>query len=337
MYSIADSVCTCQAPAPKPTEWASCRVCGEPFERLKRRNGARQVCSHACRRRTRIIVCPSCGQKATARPGSMFCSKTCANKKKHVQTATEERCRTCKHCGKAFLARQRSSGTFCSRQCRMEWQRQHSCLDTSKDAGDAIIERAERYWTHASSLAKRLLASMTPRLCAECGKPFMPTSPRHVICSKQCCHARAVRAQREKLGIGPRACAWCGKMMSVVQPGPCAYCSDACRNSGYRKVKRKGRSMYRVQRRMRMRGNAGYVHRVDPQEIYERDGCQCGICGESIDLRLEHPHPLSASLDHVVPLARGGCHTRDNLQAAHFICNVRKGAEVPTGCEGGRP
>jgi 5-methylcytosine-specific restriction endonuclease McrA len=41
------------------------------------------------------------------------------------------------------------------------------------------------------------------------------------------------------------------------------------------------------------------------------------------------PHPLAPTLDHIVPLARGGHHTRDNTQCAHFSCNTRKGARVP--------
>lgn len=63
-------------------------------------------------------------------------------------------------------------------------------------------------------------------------------------------------------------------------------------------------------------------------EIYERDGWVCGICRLPVDEGLKYPDMLSASLDHVVPLARGGGHVRGNLQLAHFICNSRKSAEV---------
>lgn len=33
---------------------------------------------------------------------------------------------------------------------------------------------------------------------------------------------------------------------------------------------------------------------------------------------------MSASLDHVVPLSKGGDHTRSNSVVAHLICNIRK-------------
>jgi predicted nucleic acid-binding Zn ribbon protein len=74
--------------------------------------------------------------------------------------------------------------------------------------------------------------------------------------------------------------------------------------------------------------------RIDPLEVFAADGWTCQLCGKSIDQALRHPHPMSASLDHVVPLAAWGTHTRDNVQASHLTCNIRKGARVlaePTG------
>lgn len=60
-------------------------------------------------------------------------------------------------------------------------------------------------------------------------------------------------------------------------------------------------------------------------EIFERDGWECGLCGQHVDRELRHPDPLSPSLDHVVPLSVGGAHARENVQLAHLTCNVRKG------------
>lgn len=53
---------------------------------------------------------------------------------------------------------------------------------------------------------------------------------------------------------------------------------------------------------------------------------QCGICCEPIDRSLGGLHPMSKSLDHITPLARGGTHEQGNLQWAHLVCNMRKGA-----------
>jgi 5-methylcytosine-specific restriction endonuclease McrA len=58
--------------------------------------------------------------------------------------------------------------------------------------------------------------------------------------------------------------------------------------------------------------------------VFQRDGYRCGICGKKVNKRLKYPHPMSVSLDHVVPMALGGGHTYANVQCAHLICNGRK-------------
>ena len=66
-------------------------------------------------------------------------------------------------------------------------------------------------------------------------------------------------------------------------------------------------------------------------EIAERDGWVCGICDAPVDPSLTHPAPASGSIDHIVPLSRGGADTRANVQLAHLGCNWRKSNQ-----EGGR-
>ena len=75
-------------------------------------------------------------------------------------------------------------------------------------------------------------------------------------------------------------------------------------------------------RRTRMRG--GETERFRDVEIFDRDRWTCGICGEPIDPALKAPDGMSVSIDHVVPIAKGGGHTRANVQAAHLHCNQTK-------------
>lgn len=55
----------------------------------------------------------------------------------------------------------------------------------------------------------------------------------------------------------------------------------------------------------------------------------CGICGKPVDKSLRYPHPMSASIDHIIPLEKGG-HPSDlaNLQLAHLYCNRQKAAKM---------
>jgi len=71
--------------------------------------------------------------------------------------------------------------------------------------------------------------------------------------------------------------------------------------------------------------NSDSLEKVIAEEIYERNFYICGICGLPIDRELKHPNRLSPSLDHILPISKGGKHNKDNMQPAHLICNVVKG------------
>lgn len=57
------------------------------------------------------------------------------------------------------------------------------------------------------------------------------------------------------------------------------------------------------------------------EKIIERDGLVCQLCGGDVD-------PDDLHLDHVHPRSLGGSNHETNLQVAHSVCNMRKGASV---------
>lgn len=65
--------------------------------------------------------------------------------------------------------------------------------------------------------------------------------------------------------------------------------------------------------------------RVDRSVVFERDGFICQLCNLPILMAEKFPHPFSPSLDHIIPLNKGGHHLYSNIQAAHFVCNSAKG------------
>lgn len=51
----------------------------------------------------------------------------------------------------------------------------------------------------------------------------------------------------------------------------------------------------------------------------------CAICGKPVDFKLKFPHPMSATVDHIIPVSKGGHPSDiDNLQLAHLKCNRAK-------------
>lgn len=57
----------------------------------------------------------------------------------------------------------------------------------------------------------------------------------------------------------------------------------------------------------------------------------CGICGKQVDFSFKYPHPMSACIDHIIPIAKGGHPSDiDNMQLAHWMCNRIKSDHLPT-------
>lgn len=128
---------------------------------------------------------------------------------------------------------------------------------------------------------------------------------------------------------GHESCSYCGALSQGRK-----YCSGACSSRGARAAAmaaspetQKARFIAQYHRR-RARIKGAYVENVNPIEVMARDNWTCHLCGDRIPKRHKFPHPMSASIDHVIPLAAGGMHSYSNVKAAHLGCNCKKGATV---------
>jgi hypothetical protein len=205
----------------------------------------------------------------------------------------------CRHCGTPFGARndelKRGKGKYCS----------PACYHAAPETRDAKATALRTSWPACRIRIKE---------CRRCAKPFAThgrAMARRVYCSRSC----AREAQAVQAGWRNRSCAECGAPLgyrSMV-----TYCAG-CRAKHLKAARRIARHM----RRARMRG--GEPDRFDPRVIFERDGWRCGICRRRVNRKLQYPHPRSASLDHIVPLAAGGAHVRTNVQCSHLQCNLDK-------------
>lgn len=143
--------------------------------------------------------------------------------------------------------------------------------------------------------------------CVVCGVEFEAGSGRRKHCSNKC---QAIDSTYS--GIVPSLdyeCVMCGNLFvrnrkdRLHQRGDKKLC-DRCRRSRERR------------------------HKSSPGYLARRDGAQCGICGELVNLELRHPDPESGSVDHIIPVALGGTHNETNLQLAHLRCNLTKQARA---------
>lgn len=105
-------------------------------------------------------------------------------------------------------------------------------------------------------------------------------------------------------------------------------CSVECKKKWKRKKRRKARKRnpnYSLTRNHRSRAKYYGVkyERVNIQSILVRDNYQCKGCGINV-VRSKKYKPNQATIDHMIPLSRGGSHTRDNLITLCHQCNSVK-------------
>jgi 5-methylcytosine-specific restriction endonuclease McrA len=81
----------------------------------------------------------------------------------------------------------------------------------------------------------------------------------------------------------------------------------------------------RWHRRRALKAAAATGEPVLMAEIAERDGWRCSLCRQPVDPAVQWPDRLSPSLDHRVPISKGGAHDPSNVFLAHLGCNSSKG------------
>jgi 5-methylcytosine-specific restriction endonuclease McrA len=120
-------------------------------------------------------------------------------------------------------------------------------------------------------------------------------------------------------------CGRCGHIFTTRLPGK-KYCNAECRREAQNAQRRSDSSGGTHERRCR-RYKREY-RRIDPMRIFERDYWLCQICLAPVDKDVAFPDQLAATLDHIVPLSRGGDHIESNLQTAHWACNSMKSSKL---------
>jgi len=169
-------------------------------------------------------------------------------------------------------------------------------------------------------------------VCTYCHRTFMAAKGAK-FCGDLC-------ARRHKTGRTTTAnCSECAVHFERRPRSTSPCCSDECRVARLKRLirakneERKATIEYHegrrlVQQRRRARIRSALVESFTFLEIAERDGWVCGLCSAPVVRELRYPDPHSPTIDHVIPLAKGGPHTRGNVQLAHLRCNISKGART---------
>ena len=205
------------------------------------------------------------------------------------------------------------------------------------------------FWTRATARVLRTyvlyLSSMTVN-CIECGRPFVQKHIAHVLCGQRCARARWLRRGRRPADPEVIRCADCGGLFLRVNPKR-IYCSAACKN---RSTARRHKKNEKDRRRQREWARAHAAENNERSRLWARKnpakrratdgrrralelgaagswthsewtalvaefGGHCAYCGALAPL----------TVDHRVPLSRGGSNWIGNLIPACARCNKKKG------------
>lgn len=269
-----------------------CPVCGRGVPK------GRAHCSEDCKARAHgvIHVCQQCGREFRGankkEKPPKFCSKECQSKAQ-VRRAD----RVCLTCGRAFHPHGMSKGMFCSRECSgVSLRTTNSCPICGK-----WVPSGKTYCSEG---------------CREIGRLGLTYESEHESVLK------AFDALSETIGreeARSRECIVCGEMFRAWSDRALT-CSEACRRR-YGNMRHDSR-LYR---------NGLPDWSVTLPRLFVRDGGRCRGCGMLMTLDGEGNEEDYPSIDHIIPLARGGLHEWGNVQLMCRKCNWEKSDSVEGG------
>jgi hypothetical protein len=201
---------------------------------------------------------------------------------------------------------------YCSEECRP--------VCTVEGCQRAVEGRAEYCKNHNSVWMRNGGAFKGTRwtneyVCVVCGATVQKNSGRRKHCSGRC-QAMDSRSRRGSQAQGHRSppptrpksfdCARCGVTVSLIVPATKAGQLKRCDSKLCDRCKRQRKWPVTV------------------GQLARRDGTDCKICGDTVDLGADKSDLFRPSVDHITPRALGGTDDPPNLQLAHLWCNQVK-------------
>jgi len=122
-----------------------------------------------------------------------------------------------------------------------------------------------------------------------------------------------------------KECKVCGNIFIGTKRSVC--CSDICT----KKYENRQREL-----RKRIKNKSKIEWNISLEKLIQRDEGICKICGRQVDINdyyyTDEGYFIAGesypSIDHIIPLAKGGTHTWNNIQLAHRHCNAIKNDNI---------
>ena len=160
--------------------------------------------------------------------------------------------------------------------------------------------------------------------CGNCGRYLIGNS------KKKCyiCKEEEKEIKRNEEYLKEKICKQCGEIFHSYKSNS-KYCSEKC-------IKKHENHEKQIRRDNRLKENGIVDKTITLEKLYKRDNGTCKICGHKCDYTdyyIDENGTYIAgnnypSIDHIKPISKGGCHTWENVQLAHRICNTIKNDKV---------
>lgn len=274
----------------KPTK---CKICGHEFIK----EYSRQVyCSDECK---------AVGFKQNQQRGNDKARENHSGRERsRIRRGSKEYTRECAVCGNTFITWNPNRKT-CSDECRDENKR---LRDGKRHRKRSHEEEHARYIlrTYGSEEAHReYLAELEEK----------KQESMRLTKERKEAEKKAKKEANRRFGT----CVVCGNTFETNNKRQ-KTCSKVC-GKKYSNARKNGR----IPREQMVDKD------ITLEALYRRDSGVCYLCGEKCDwndrdlfsVRDKYP-----TIDHIIPVSRGGLHSWDNIRLAHFKCNLDKSDEI---------
>ena len=142
------------------------------------------------------------------------------------------------------------------------------------------------------------------------------------------------QAEKERIWNESHVCPICNKTFSIKEYAESIgadpmfipaveYCSKKCKRKAHKSSDHIKRAKHH---------GCEWERGITWHSAVKRLGLRCAICGEMCDPNDTSygngSGPLYPTIDHIVPIAKGGAHKWENVQIAHHLCNSLKNDKI---------
>ena len=261
-----------------------------------------------CKKEPVPRLCEWCGKEFPAKyKNSRYCSQGCRERARRKRSHPDwygghEKTVTCQVCGKLILS-EKTNRKYCSRKCANKGKpsRKIRITNLTEEQRERIRQKNREKYRRAHPGAKT----------------------REELVMEYMERRKATEEEKAARLAITYICEICGRPYHTLNTSQ-KTCSTECSKRWKNK-----------QRDHRIPKGAVVDRNISLASLYERDKGTCHICGLACDYNdyeivdgVKKIGNLYPTIDHVIPLSRGGLHEWENVKLAHRICNSIKSADV---------